>query len=86
MLDEILEYKYKLRLYLNSLGILASFLFGTLQSARGDIGTGVVSFIGGLYFSAIVYTLVRKQHYLWKGRGFVFFIPTTNLERHSCSS
>lgn len=79
MLNEVKEFKYKLRLYLNSLGIIASFFFAILQFIRSDHWTALISLMGSVYFSVIVYLLVSKNHYLWKGRGFVLFVPVTIL-------
>lgn len=79
MIAEILEFKLKLRLYLNSLGALASFGFAILQCLRGDLATGIISLLGFVYFSSVIYLLITKQHYLWQGRGFVLFIPITML-------
>jgi len=79
MLDEIIEYKFRLRLYIHILGALAVLLFAILQFSRGDVGTAFMSTLGGCYFLLVVLIMLRKQHYLWKGRGFVFFIPAVIL-------
>ena len=79
MLSEIADYKYKLRISLNALGFLASAFFSALQMQRGDFGTGAVSLFGAVYFLLIVVVLVRKRHYLWRGRGFLLFLPITIL-------
>ena len=77
MIIEIEQYRFKLRFYLNSLGFVASLGFSVLQFLRGDSLTALISLIGSLYFSIVVYMLMTKAHYLWKGRGFVLFIPVT---------
>jgi diguanylate cyclase (GGDEF)-like protein len=79
MISEIEQYKLKLRYYLNALGGAASFGFSILQFLRGDPITGSISAMGGIYFSVVLYFLITKRHYLWKGRGFVLFIPITIL-------
>jgi len=79
MLDEIIEYKLKLRLYIHILGALAVLLFATLQFSRGDFGTAFMSTLGGGYCLLVVLIMLRRKHYLWKGRGFVFFIPAVIL-------
>jgi len=75
MLDEIIEYKFRLRLYIHILGTLAVILFAVLQFSRGDFGTAFVSTLGGGYYLLVVLVMLRRQHYLWQGRGFAFFIP-----------
>lgn len=77
--NEIEQYKYNLQLYFNAIGGIAAFGFSILQALRGDVITGLISFIGGIYFTTIIYVLIRRKHYLWKGRGFVLFIPVTIL-------
>lgn len=77
--NEIEQYRYKLHLYFNALGCLFAFGFSVLQSLRGDHLTGLISFIGGIYFISVVYLLIKRHHYLWQGRGFVLFIPITML-------
>lgn len=79
MINEIEDFKLRLRLYLNGLGALASIGFSILQLLRGDTATGIISFMGFVYFSIVIYYLVRKRYYLWRGRGFVLFIPITML-------
>jgi diguanylate cyclase (GGDEF)-like protein len=77
--SEIEQYKYNLHLYFNTLGCIAAFGFSVLQALRGDHITGLISFIGGIYFVTVICILTRRHHYLWKGRGFVLFIPITIL-------
>ena len=77
--NEIEQYRYNLHLYFNVLGCIAAFGFSVLQSLRGDHMTGLISFIGGIYFITVVYILIKRHYYLWKGRGFVLFIPITIL-------
>ena len=76
---EIEQYRYNLHLYFNALGCVAAFGFSVLQLIRGDHLTGLISVIGGVYFVIVIYILIRQHHYLWKGRGFVLFIPITML-------
>jgi len=79
MINEIEVFKYRLRLYLNALGALASIGFSILQLLRGDTVTSIISLMGFIYFSIVIYLLVNKRQYLWRGRGFVLFIPITML-------
>ena len=79
MIVEIEQYRFKLRFYLNALGLVASLIFSLLQFLRGDSLTSLISFIGSVYFFIVVCLLITKRHYLWKGRGFVLFIPVTIL-------
>lgn len=79
MIHEIEDFKFRLRLYLNGLGALASIGFSILQLLRGDIATSIISLMGFVYFSIVIYLLIIKRRYLWKGRGFVLFIPITML-------
>ncbi len=76
---EIEQFRYTLRLYFNALGCIFAFGFSVLQSIRGDHLTGLISFVGGIYFITVVYILTKRHHYLWQGRGFVLFIPITIL-------
>ena len=77
--NEIEQYRFNIHLYFNVLGGIAVFLFSVIQGVRGDTITAFISFLGGIYFTIIIYTLIKKHHYLWKGRGFVLFIPITML-------
>jgi diguanylate cyclase (GGDEF)-like protein len=77
--NEIEQYKFNIHLYFNALGGIAAFLFCVIQGVRGDTITAFISLLGGVYFTIIIYTLVKKHHYLWKGRVFVLFIPITIL-------
>lgn len=77
--NEIEQYRYNIYLYFNVLGFIAAFGFSVLQTLRGDHITGLISFIGGIYFVTVTYILIQQNHYLWKGRGFVLFIPITIL-------
>jgi diguanylate cyclase (GGDEF)-like protein len=79
VINEIEQYRYNIRLYFNILGCIAAFGFSALQFLRGDHITGLISFSGGIYFATVVYVLTVRHHYLWKGRGFVLFFPTTIL-------
>lgn len=79
MITEIEQYKTTIYLYFNALGGLSVVTFAILQLLRGDYATGVISLIGFVYFAIIVYFLLFKRIYLWKGRGFVLFIPVTIL-------
>ncbi len=79
MIIEIEQYRFKLRFYLNALGLVSSFGFAILQFLRGDSLTALISLIGSVYFMIVVYRLITKRHYLWRGRGFVLFIPVTIL-------
>jgi diguanylate cyclase (GGDEF)-like protein len=76
---EIEQYKHDLHLYFNTLGCVTAFGFSVLQALRAEYVTSLISFTGGIYFITITYMLIKKNHYLWKGRGFVFFIPITIL-------
>lgn len=76
---EIEQYKHNLHLSFNALGCVSAFVFSVLQVLRGDYLTGLISFIGGIYFVTAICILVRQHHHLWKGRGFVLFIPITML-------
>jgi diguanylate cyclase (GGDEF)-like protein len=77
--SEIEQYRYNIHLYFNALGCIAAFGFSVIQSLRGDHITGLISFVGGIYFVTIVYFLIKKKNYLLQGRGFVLFIPITIL-------
>lgn len=79
MIYEIENFKFRLRLYLNGLGALASIGFSILQLLRGDTGTSIISFMGFVYFSVVIHHLLCRRHYLWRGRAFVLFIPITML-------
>ena len=79
IISEIEQYKTNLYLYFNSLGGLATFSFSIVQLLRDDYATGLISLMGFVYFAIVVYVLLIKKTYLWKGRGFVFFIPITIL-------
>ncbi|GLQ31091.1 GGDEF domain-containing protein [Litoribrevibacter albus] len=79
MLDEITEFKFKLRLYLSIFGAAAASFFSALQISRGDNITGLISILGCTYFLIVIYLMIQKRIYLWKGRGFLFFIPITIL-------
>ena len=79
MINEIEDFKFRLRLYLNGLGALAAIGFSILQLLRGDTATGIISLMGFVYFSTVMYLLIKKRNYLWKGRGFVLFIPITMI-------
>ena len=76
---EIEQYRYNLHLYFNALGCVSAFGFSVLEVLRGDHLTGLISVIGGVYFVIVIYILIKQHHYLWKGRGFVLFIPITML-------
>lgn len=79
MLDEIADFKFKLRLYLSIFGAAAASFFSALQISRGDHITGFISFLGSIYFLTVIYLMIQKRIYLWQGRGFLFFIPITIL-------
>jgi len=79
MISEIEQYKTNLYIYFNALGGLTTSGFAVLQLLRGDYATGIISSMGFVYFSIIVYTLLIHKKYLWKGRGFVLFIPMVIL-------
>ncbi|GAA3936651.1 diguanylate cyclase [Litoribacillus peritrichatus] len=79
MLDEITQFKFRLRLYLSVFGVAAASFFSALQYSRGETITATISFLGGIYFILVIYLMIHKRHYLWKGRGFLFFIPITIL-------
>ncbi len=76
---EIEQFRYNLHLYFNALGCVSAFGFSVLQALRGDQMTGLISFIGGIYFVTVICILIKQHHHLWKGRGFVLFIPITML-------
>jgi len=77
--NEIEQYRFNLHLYFNALGCASAFIFSVIQALRGDTITALISLLGGIYFTIIIYTLIKKHHYLWKGRVFVLFIPITML-------
>lgn len=76
-LNEIEQYKYKIRLYFNAIGGIAVFIFSILQITREDYLTGLISLIGVTYFVLVICTLKKRQHYLWQGRGFALIVPIT---------
>lgn len=76
-LNEIEQYKYKIRIYFNMIGGIAVFIFSILQMVREDYLTGIISLLGVLYFILITCTLKRRRIYLWKGRGFALIVPIT---------
>ena len=78
-LNEIEQYKYKIRLYFNAIGGISAFIFSTLQFVREDYLTGLISLLGVAYFSIVICVLNKRNHYLWQGRGFALFIPITIL-------
>lgn len=77
--NEIEQYRHNIHLYFNILGLISAICFSILQTLRGDHITGLISFIGGIYFVIVSYILIKQHHYLWKGRGYVLFIPITIL-------
>ncbi len=78
-LDEITDFKLKLRLYINVLLAFGCFTFVGIQHVANHIEMTIISLVGGCYFVAVVYLLHRKGHYLWKGRGHLFIIPPIAL-------
>lgn len=76
-LNEIEQYKYKIRIYFNAIGGTAVFIFAVLQIVREDYLTGIISLLGVMYFILIVCILKKRHHYLWQGRGFAFIVPIT---------
>lgn len=74
ILTEINEYKQTLRVYINSLGAFGAFAFSILQFLTDHTFMASVSLIGGCYFSTVLYFLLHKNQYLWKGRGHLLII------------
>ncbi len=79
MLDEITQFKIRLRLYLTIFGAAIASFFSAVQYTRGEIITASISLLGCFYFLLVIYLLIQKRYYLWKGRAYLLFIPVTIL-------
>ena len=74
-LDEITDFKLKLRLYINVLTAIGCFTFVGIQHVADHIEMATIALVGGCYFTTVAYLLRQKRYYLWKGRGHLFIIP-----------
>ena len=78
-LDEITDFKIKLRLYITVLLAVGSIIFAALQIVATHLEMVTICIIGTGYFTTVAYQLHNKRHYLWKGRGHLLIIPPIAL-------
>lgn len=79
MLADIDQYRFKIRVYLTSLGLVAALGFSFFQLLTDDRVGAVLSLVCAVYFSMVVYMLIRHRRYLWEGRDYAVVLSITLL-------
>ncbi len=77
MLQEISDYKRKLRLYINGFAFLGAAGFAILQLSTSHPNMGIASALSAVYFALISHYLYKDGRYLWDGRGVLAVLPPT---------
>ncbi|WP_444996939.1 GGDEF domain-containing protein [Aliikangiella sp. IMCC44359] len=79
MINEIDNFKYKVRLYLTSFGSVNAIIFFILQLYSAQYFSSFISLFSFFYFGFVVYLLYKNNHYLWEGRGVAVILSIAFL-------